>query len=220
MSSELSDRGRALLERRGINPVPAADVEPEDPRETLVLGIEAALVGKLGRFSAATTDHPEALAWAARFVADRGSVGNLLVIGPTGTGKTHLVLAVLRRIVVDAARRDCRSLRWAHASHPDFNAATRPAHDDAHLAAVDRYEQADVLVIDDLGAGQVTEWTSETLYRVIDRRWMWRRPTIVATNLPLRALRERVDDRIASRLAADATVITLKGGDRRIGGGQ
>jgi DNA replication protein DnaC len=81
----------------------------------------------------------------------------------------------------------------------------------------DLCEQVDLLVLDDLGGGKTTDWTADTLYRLVDTRWAYQRPIIATTNLTAPDLREAVGARVASRLAAGVQV-ALKGDDRRRAG--
>jgi DNA replication protein DnaC len=72
-----------------------------------------------------------------------------------------------------------------------------------------------ILVLDDLGAEKMSEWTFSALYRVISHRYDYFLPTIVTSNLTLDAI-DQWEPRIASRLAG-LTVISLTGTDRRMG---
>lgn len=214
---DINQTARNILARRGIDPDAVGDPPTLDVEAILVENATTALALHLpSLFLNADTDHPQTRDWVRRFLTDRASTGSLLLMGPTGTGKTHHAVGALRACVLQSARRR-RPLSWQFTTHPNLNAALRPAADDAHLAAYDHAEQADLLVLDDLGAGKATDWTADTLYRLIDARWSNQRPTIATTNMPAADLRAAVGDRVASRLAA-GTVVALDGGDRRRAG--
>jgi DNA replication protein DnaC len=66
---------------------------------------------------------------------------------------------------------------------------------------VEKYSRCGVLVLDDLGAEKVTDFSITTLYLIIDRRNRDLRPTIVTTNLSLQEIGEKIDGRISSRLS-------------------
>jgi DNA replication protein DnaC len=85
-----------------------------------------------------------------------------------------------------------------------------PPLDPAEVAAA---SVADVLVLDDPGAHRLGEWDLEHLLGVVDERWNHRRPTVFTSNAP--KLSTLFGERIASRLADGATVVTLVGADRR-----
>lgn len=76
---------------------------------------------------------------------------------------------------------------------------------------------ADGLVIDDVGAERVSEWSSSAVYNLISQRINRRRAMVVTSNLSLDEIGRRIDPRLASRLAG-LTVLTLAGPDRRIRG--
>lgn len=179
------------------------------------------------RFGTPSIDYPKAVTWVHQVLAGDPRVAPmLLAIGPTGTGKSRLGWAILSALKQGRAEQgrglDCWMIGYA-----DFNAQCRPAPDEAHVEAFQRYADADFLVFDDMGATRTTEWTEENLYRLFDHRWMERLPTVVATNLSTAKrqnpgetsarndLERAVGDRVASRVM-DATIIVLTGEDRRL----
>lgn len=75
---------------------------------------------------------------------------------------------------------------------------------------------ADLLVLDDLGAEKSTEWASEKLFRIIDGRFKDSRPIIVTSNLKLSQIGRRYQEgdfpageRLASRIAGACTVVDV-----------
>lgn len=146
---------------------------------------------------------PVVAAWGDRLVA--GTAGNLLLGGPTGSGKTWAAWEVLERAV--AAGYEGRVLV---ASSKKWRDTIAPPVDRTGL---DEMAAAGVLVLDDLGAGRINEWEKECLLGVIDERWAAGRPIVTTSNAA--SLRETLGERIASRLADGATVVILDGADRR-----
>ncbi len=85
-------------------------------------------------------------------------------------------------------------------------------------AALQEALDTEILVLDDLGADRATDWTTERLYRIINRRWMEQRPIVATTNLETKDLRESLGERCYSRLVGDGAVcVRLGGEDRRRG---
>ena len=88
-------------------------------------------------------------------------------------------------------------------------------------AAVARYAKCDVLVLDDLGKEDATEWSVGTVFSVLDARYEDMRPTIVTSNYAPGALAdarrgERVTaEAIASRISQTCRPVYLGGRDRR-----
>lgn len=217
--SELSEKGQEILARRGIKPA-SIPAEHADPAALVLAGkleqLGAAIGDRIGtRFVFAETDNPAALAWAQAFLVDPATAGNLLLLGPTGTGKTHLAAALIRRVASARAQTIGRPLRWRALSHPQFNADMRPSPDGAHNAQMAACQATDLLFLDDVGAGMSTDWTADTLYRLADVRWSRQRPTIAASNLIPTELRAFAGQRVWERLTDEATVVTLTGASRR-----
>jgi DNA replication protein DnaC len=87
---------------------------------------------------------------------------NLVVCGPSGTGKTHF-LEALGQACVDASHK----VSWF--SLEQLGALVRRhGADDTAGRAIKRTMHADVIVIDDIGLLPVTTKTPEALYRVVD----------------------------------------------------
>lgn len=153
---------------------------------------------------------------------------SLILIGPPGVGKTHLAVATLREVVLEKAVRglyfDTRTLLAAIRS--TFNPVTRTAEADVLRAVMD----AELLVLDDLGAERPTDWVEETMNLVVNTRYNDDRPTIFTSNyedVPHTdsddkpddersvSLRERVGFRMHSRLREMCEFLEYSGPDYR-----
>ena len=152
--------------------------------------------------------------WLRRHVDDPGAFSSLLLIGPTGSGKTHAAVAAVLELGRCRAAQG-RGLGWCAITHPDLAAEQRPSNGSADdVDPLQRYLDAELLVLDDLGSAMTTSWTVDWLQRLVDHRWTRRAATIYTTNLLADPLRGAIGDRVYSRLG-DATHITLTGKDRR-----
>jgi len=145
----------------------------------------------------------------------------LCLIGPPGIGKTHIAVAVLRQAIVGRGARglfyDVRDLLRVIRS--TYNPIVRTAEMDILRPVMD----ADLLVLDDLGAEKPSEWVEETMNLIVNTRYNERRPTIFTTNyedLPdeaeLDSLRVRVGFRMHSRLNEMCEFLEYDGGDYRM----
>jgi DNA replication protein DnaC len=149
---------------------------------------------------------------AMRWLLDfrRGDVKPLAVLGPTGTGKTYTAMALARLLLTQD------SVPVTIVTAADLMAALRPSavaeHANLELMAL---AVAPVMVLDDLGAERISEWTEEQLYRLADERSRNSRPTIVTSNLDGEQLRARYGARVIGRLFGGAALIKLDGADRR-----
>ncbi|GGM26869.1 hypothetical protein GCM10011608_09570 [Micromonospora sonchi] len=215
-NNDLGDLAREVMARHGIDPTTVPPRPAFNLADHLTEQAEATLAMLLPpRFRKADADLPQVREWVRRYLANPADCPGLLLLGPVGTGKSHAAFGALRRVVLESARR-CRRMTYTVTSHPDFNAAMRPQPDDQHLRALADFQTVDLLVFDDLGAGKSSDWTEDTLYRLIDTRWANQLPTIATTNLDAQTLRDVVDERVVSRLSTSMQ-IGLKGTDRRRG---
>ncbi len=80
---------------------------------------------------------------------------------------------------------------------------------------LERCLTAPLLVLDDLGQQKASEWVTEQLYILINRRYEYQLPTIVTTNIPPKDWPMRWGGAIASRVTGMSTIIELKGVDYR-----
>lgn len=131
---------------------------------------------------------------------------NLVLVGPVGVGKTFAGAAALR-LAHEAGRR----FRFTSASA--LLADTRPGGD---KGAYERALGVDVLFLDDVGAGQQTEWTDDHLGRLLDVRWNEERPIVATSNLSIPGLREHLGERAYERLClSGAVLLEIQGESRR-----
>jgi len=123
----------------------------------------------------------KAKAVAKRFVDHWPAVeAGLLITGPVGVGKTHLAVAILNELV-DA--------KGATALFCDFSdlldriqASFSRTNDESQDDIVAPYRDADLLVLDELGARRPSDWVREVLYGLLNTRYNRKRLTILTTN--------------------------------------
>jgi DNA replication protein DnaC len=214
--TELSDHLKGFLERRGINPDDVANMKPE-PFDPVAWRIEnhakAFNLAAPSMFKDAQIDRQDISDWVNEANGGNPDRPWLLLSGDTGTGKTHVGYAALRELLLGAAHHN-RQCRFEVTTHPELNAALRPKPDESHTWALQPMLTADVLFLDDLGAGKQSDFTGDNLIRLIDHRWANRLITIYTTNLDPDALEVAIGERAVSRLA-DALLVELDGPDRR-----
>jgi DNA replication protein DnaC len=135
---------------------------------------------------------------------------SLLLLGPTGVGKTYAAFGALRRYVEAGG-----SAAVKVATAADLYAELRPRPGVDSEDVFGRYAKAPVLFIDDLGAAKSSEWVEEINYRLINYRWNHQLATLITSNVPPKQLGDYLGERVASRLTGMCERVVLKGVDRR-----
>ncbi|MBN2241269.1 MAG: ATP-binding protein [Acidobacteria bacterium] len=144
----------------------------------------------------------------------------LLFLGPCGVGKTHLAVALLKRIITDRGDSclfyDFRDLlREIQAS---WNSVARTSELEVLRPVLD----AKVLVLDELGANKPTDWVRDTIAHIINCRYNDKKLTLFTSNFLDSAgnrgeetLTDRIGVRLRSRLHEMCRDIEIEGKDFR-----
>lgn len=131
----------------------------------------------------------------------------IFMVGGYGTGKTHLAAAVANSLINAGTPVICMTMI-------DMLARIKETFDrdtGASEAEVMRlYTEVPLLVIDDLGSEQPTEWGSTTIFSIINARYEGYMPTIVTSNCGADELVERMTPAGASDRNAQKTVDRLR----------
>jgi DNA replication protein DnaC len=135
---------------------------------------------------------------------------SLLLLGPTGTGKTFEAWGAMRALAVSGAR-----FTFDVTTAADLYAKLRPRHGVDSEREFDTYLKTGVLVVDDLGAAKSSEWVEEINYRLINTRYEQGLPTLCTSNVPVKQLANHLGDRVTSRLTEMAMRVVIEGEDRR-----
>ena len=119
--------------------------------------------------------------------------GWLALMGPTGTGKTHLAAAAARQRL---AAGDSVFVAVVPDLLDHLRRAYRPDNPETYDEVFDALRAARLLVLDDLGAHSTTPWAEEKLYQLLSYRYLQALPTIITTNMKP----DNLDPRLASRI--------------------
>lgn len=145
----------------------------------------------------------------------------------TGNGKTEAACAVAQSLIVDRTKRAIatgKPIRQVvqFVNTTDLLDMLRRAMDDETevervRALQRRIEQAEFVVLDDLGAERPSEWVAERFYSIINGIWNRRdRQTLLVTsNVTLQALEMRLGARVRSRIEGLTAVLEFIGSDKR-----
>ena len=158
---------------------------------------------------------------AKRWVEEWPAVdAGLLITGPVGVGKTHLAVAILNELV---------DTKGASALFCDFSdlldriqASFGKGNDESQDDIVAPYRDADLLVLDELGARRPSDWVREILYGLLNTRYNRRRLTILTTNFADEpdarggeTLEMRVGAPVRSRLWEMSQLVSIQADDFR-----
>ena len=161
----------------------------------------------------------------------------LLFTGPIGAGKTHLAVGIIHELVrskgVPCRFSDYRELL------KEIQNSYNPSVQTSELEILRPVFDAEVLVLDELGAVKPTEWVFDTVSHILNSRYNEKKTTIITTNflnLPpgepqggrlgsaidaarqaarTETLGDRISERMRSRLHEMCRVVQLEGSDFR-----
>jgi DNA replication protein DnaC len=175
----------------------------------------------LANFTAYNASLERAVAQARRIAEAYPVVSKgLLLEGQPGVGKTHLAVAVLKQIIAATGARglfyDTRDLLRVIRSTYDPSIRT------TEFEILRPVMQADLLVLDDLGAEKTSEWVEETMNLIVNTRYNEKRLTIFTSNyqdIPdetdPNSLLFRIGFRMRSRLHEMCEFVEMDGADYR-----
>jgi len=152
--------------------------------------------------------------FASNFENQLDNGKGIIFIGNFGTGKTHLAASILQEVIK-------QEYTGVFVSIPDLIAKIRKSWDgDGNESdLIDALVEADLVVMDDLGAENTKDWVRERLFVIINSRYERMLPTIFTTNCSFAELRRKVGGRIESRICEICEGITLVDDDYRKSGG-
>lgn len=137
------------------------------------------------------------------------TMGNLILRGDVGRGKTHLSVAIANAAiacgltVVYRHVDDLLDLIRLYKFDRDQDAAETKR-------VLDLIHQCDLLILDDLGSETVSDFAVNELTRIIEDRNLHNKPWIVSTNISLDNFEKRYDPRFTDRLIEKATIFRLE----------
>lgn len=145
--------------------------------------------------------------------------GNTVIFGKPGRGKTHLAIAIAKKLNIDfKANNHPKSVLFMNVPtmfqkiQSGFNRTDARTTDEW----LDLLKKVDYLILDDFGKGDQTQWKKDFLYTLLDAR----DKTIFTTNLNGDGMRQVFDSSLISRVAKGAKDLTFKypesAEDRRI----
>lgn len=164
--------------------------------------------------------------WADQYPLEKTG---LLLVGPSGVGKTHLSVAALKALIKKGTH--CLFCDYRELLKQIQNSYNQSAQT-TELDLLRPVFEAEVLLLDDLGAVRPSEWVWDTVSLILNTRYNDNRTTIITanfvneaahsseTNTTKRAGREetlgdRIGERMRSRLHEMCRVVEVNGKDFR-----
>ena len=144
----------------------------------------------------------------------------LMYVGNVGVGKTHLAVAILRELI---DRYGVRGLFYQFGMLlKEIQNSYNPVSQTSELGVLQPVFEADVLVLDELGASKPTDWVRDTMMQIINTRYNEKRITIFTTNFrdvaendKTETLEDRIGTRVRSRLYEMCKTVQIEGEDYR-----
>jgi DNA replication protein DnaC len=140
---------------------------------------------------------------------DPNSSPNLLFMGASGLGKTHLTLAIVSGVIekgFNPIYGPCENL---------FSLIEKEKFTGENKGSYEAMINCDLLVLDDLGAEMSTAFSKAALYNLVNTRMLSKKPTIINTNLTMKEIATRYSERVASRLIGNYNSNKFLGNDIR-----
>ena len=143
----------------------------------------------------------------------------LLFMGTVGVGKTHLAVSILKSL----SERGFRCLFYEFGTLlKEIRDSYNPNTNSSELKVFAPVLEAEVLVLDEIGASKPTDWVRDTMAHIINTRYNDRKLTIFTTNYldERRSEREetfedRIGVRLRSRLFEMCKTVVIQGDDYR-----
>jgi len=150
----------------------------------------------------------------------------VILTGPVGVGKTHLLIATAKAFnktangeMKDGVFQETQESRnvqyWPIL---DLIERMKEEIDKGEALVLQRCLNCDLFILDDVGAERSTGWIMEKLTYVFDWRYRNQLSIAIGTNLSIKELLDKYSDRIISRWAETCKVVPMKGDDYRLKG--
>lgn len=143
---------------------------------------------------------------------------NLFIFSPTtGNGKTAWSTKIANQYIRKTVAKSRLDNDVMYMNVSEFLSDVRDQftnHTTEFLAYKDNLAKCKLLIMDDIGAEKPSDWVRETLYNIINNRYMDMKSTIFTSNCTPEQLESQLGNRIKSRVCS-SQIVELKGFDRR-----
>ena len=138
-----------------------------------------------------------------------------LIMGAAGVGKTYILNALYEILNKKDYLSEDTGVTLVNATNLICDIKNGIANNQSNNI-IDNYKKTKILMIDDIGADRITDYTKELVYIILDYRYNWCLPTPMTTNYQLSELRNLLGERITSRIIGMTKQFVISGKDRRL----
>lgn len=163
----------------------------------------------------------------------------LILCGAAGCGKTHLASAIVNKIISDLIINQAdaeetgrmngimnsRVQRYApaiFASTVEFLSEIKSTYNtdgESTQNIIGKYKTSQVLILDDMGTENVSEWVREKMFEVINYRYGEEMPLVITTNKTPEELNKDYGQRIFDRIREMCVFVTIDTPSQRLTAG-
>jgi DNA replication protein DnaC len=171
-------------------------------------------------YKASTQSQKEAFSYASKLAMEYPAVERgLLLMGTVGVGKTHLAVSIIKGLT----ERGFSSLFYEFGTLlKEIQDSYNPNTKSSELKILSNVFDAEILVLDEIGASKPTDWVKDTMAHIINTRYNDRKLTIFTTNYmdgrksdKDETLEDRIGVRLRSRLFEMCRTVKIEGNDFR-----
>ena len=135
--------------------------------------------------------------------------GNAIIVGKAGRGKTHLAIAIAKKLNIDfKANNNPKSVLFMNV--PTMFQKIQSGFDKKDARTTDEWldllKKVDYLILDDFGKGEQSNWKRDFMYNLLDAR----DKTIFTTNLSGKEMKDVYDSSLVSRVTKGAKELIFK----------
>lgn len=165
--------------------------------------------------------------FAKTYIEGKNDGTGLLLIGGVGSGKTHLAAAIVNAAIDYVPISDYDAAGCGDGFRCGFTPSSgtrfigtvelmerlRETYNSSESGSaqeiIRRYQEARLLVLDDLGAEKPSDWARERLFEIIDRRYNDCTPVVITTNADVQELYQKLGARICDRIRSMCATYTV-----------
>jgi len=134
---------------------------------------------------------------------------NIMFYGNSGTGKTFLSLSIAKELLD-------RGYLVVYRTADDLIQNLRAVKLDNDTTLENLIVDCDLLIIDDLGTEQITNFSKTELFNLLNKKLLKGRKMLISSNFTLEVLSKTYSERITSRLFGNFTLNKFFGEDIRV----